>query len=138
MREGGISGKLSGGRQSGGQHEHYLRAVHTNPSVKFRFESKPSSSGNIAAAAANLRTLPGERDHNRIWPGAPLAEDEPQVRMARAVYDYVERRQPFAAIEANRRLASGNQGDLLACMGVPLDRPIGIATKQIKEMMARA
>ncbi|MGC4006851.1 MAG: DUF1552 domain-containing protein [Pirellulales bacterium] len=32
-----------------------------------------------------------------------------------------------------------NQGDLLttllACMGVPLDRPIGIATKQIQEMM---
>jgi hypothetical protein len=37
---------------------------------------------------------------------------------------------------------SGNQGDLLttllACAGVPLDRPIGIATKQIKEMMAGA
>jgi hypothetical protein len=35
--------------------------------------------------------------------------------------------------------AKGNQGDLLttllACMGVPLDRPIGIATKQIKEIM---
>jgi hypothetical protein len=34
----------------------------------------------------------------------------------------------------------GNQGDLLttllACAGVPLDRPIGIATKQIKEMTA--
>lgn len=33
----------------------------------------------------------------------------------------------------------GNQGDLLttlvACAGVPLDRPIGIATKQIKEIM---
>jgi hypothetical protein len=33
----------------------------------------------------------------------------------------------------------GNQGDLLttilACAGIPLDRPIGIATKQIKEMM---
>ena len=33
----------------------------------------------------------------------------------------------------------GNQGDLLttllACAGVPLDRPIGIATKQMKEMM---
>lgn len=32
----------------------------------------------------------------------------------------------------------GNQGDLLttllACAGIPLDRPIGIATKQIKEM----
>lgn len=35
--------------------------------------------------------------------------------------------------------ANGNQGDLLttllACMGVPLDRPLGIATKRIKEMM---
>jgi hypothetical protein len=34
----------------------------------------------------------------------------------------------------------GNQGDLLttilACAGVPLDRPIGIAIKQIKEMRA--
>ncbi len=32
----------------------------------------------------------------------------------------------------------GNQGDLLttllACAGIPLDRPIGIATKQLKEM----
>ncbi|MCB1684547.1 MAG: hypothetical protein KDI31_08680, partial [Pseudomonadales bacterium] len=36
----------------------------------------------------------------------------------------------------------GNQGDLLgtilACAGVPLDRPIGIATKQITEMKAGA
>ena len=33
----------------------------------------------------------------------------------------------------------GNQGDLLttilACAGIPLDRPIGIATKQVKEMI---
>ncbi len=36
----------------------------------------------------------------------------------------------------------GNQGDLLttllACAGVPLDRPIGIATKQLTEMMRQA
>jgi hypothetical protein len=36
----------------------------------------------------------------------------------------------------------GNQGDLLttmlACAGVPLDRPIGIATKQITQMMTKA
>ena len=35
--------------------------------------------------------------------------------------------------------SKGNQGDLLttllACMGIPVDRPIGIATKQIKEMI---
>ncbi len=34
----------------------------------------------------------------------------------------------------------GNQGDLLttilACAGIPLDRPVGIATRQIKEMIA--
>jgi hypothetical protein len=33
----------------------------------------------------------------------------------------------------------GNQGDLLttilACAGIPLDQPIGIATKQIKAMI---
>ena len=35
---------------------------------------------------------------------------------------------------------SGNQGDLLTtlltCAGVPIDRPIGIATKQIKEIVS--
>jgi hypothetical protein len=32
----------------------------------------------------------------------------------------------------------GNQGDLLttilACAGIPVERPVGIATKQLKEM----
>jgi hypothetical protein len=36
--------------------------------------------------------------------------------------------------------AKGNQGDLLGtlltCAGIPLDRPIGIATKQLREMIA--
>ena len=47
-------------------------------------------------------------------------------------------------INTGRFLAEtkGNQGDLLTtlltCAGVPLDRPIGIATKQIKEMMVQA
>ena len=45
------------------------------------------------------------------------------------------------SINTGRFLANtqGNHGDLLttllACAGIPLDRPIGIATKQIKEMM---
>jgi hypothetical protein len=47
------------------------------------------------------------------------------------------------AINTGRFLpdTKGNQGDLLttllACAGVPLDRPIGIATKQITEMTAK-
>lgn len=45
------------------------------------------------------------------------------------------------SIKTGRFLANtkANQGDLLttllACMGVPLDRPLGIAAGQIKEMM---
>ena len=42
-----------------------------------------------------------------------------------------------AAIDS---LTSGNQGDLLTtlltCAGVPVDRPIGIATKQMTEITA--
>ena len=47
------------------------------------------------------------------------------------------------SIKTGRFLAAaqGNQGDLLttllACAGVPLDRPIGIATKQLTEIMAK-
>lgn len=46
------------------------------------------------------------------------------------------------SIKTGRFLADtkGNQGDLLTtildCAGIPLDRPIGIATKQISEMKA--
>lgn len=54
--------------------------------------------GNVAAAAAGLRSLPGEMDHNRIWPGAS-ATDDPLAAMARAVHDYVGARQPFAAVD---------------------------------------
>ena len=36
--------------------------------------------------------------------------------------------------------ANGNQGDLLttllACTGIPIDRPVGIATKQLEEIKA--
>jgi hypothetical protein len=48
------------------------------------------------------------------------------------------------SINTGRFMANtkGNQGDLLttilACADIPLDRPIGIATRQIKEMMAKA
>jgi len=44
------------------------------------------------------------------------------------------------SIQSGRFLAGikGNQGDLpttlLTCIGIPLDRPLGIATKQIREM----
>ena len=46
--------------------------------------------GNIRAAAQNLRTLPDQRDFNRVWPGTD-SPDAPEARMARWVYDYAAR-----------------------------------------------
>jgi hypothetical protein len=54
--------------------------------------------GNVAAAAANVRTLPGQADYNRIWPGTPTP-DIPEAHMARWVFDYAASRRPFAGID---------------------------------------
>jgi succinylglutamate desuccinylase len=54
--------------------------------------------GNIRAAAANLRTLPGERDYNRIWPGT-LYPGEPQAELAQWITDFARRRGLFASID---------------------------------------
>ena len=54
--------------------------------------------GNVGAAAANVRTLPGQRDFNRVWPGAPDVND-PLARMAQFVFDYADRRSLFASVD---------------------------------------
>jgi hypothetical protein len=54
--------------------------------------------GNVRAAAQNLRTLDGQPDFNRIWPGG-LLPHLPEAAMARFVYDRVAARRPFAAID---------------------------------------
>jgi succinylglutamate desuccinylase len=54
--------------------------------------------GNIRAAAAKLRTLPDERDYNRVWPGT-LYPGEDQSQAARWIYDYAARRGLFASID---------------------------------------
>jgi Succinylglutamate desuccinylase / Aspartoacylase family len=56
--------------------------------------------GNIAAAGANVRTLPGQADYNRVWPGTPTP-DIPEAHMARWVFDYAAARRPFASIDVH-------------------------------------
>ncbi|MFU8816640.1 MAG: succinylglutamate desuccinylase/aspartoacylase family protein [Pseudomonadales bacterium] len=51
--------------------------------------------GNVAAAAANLRTLPHQQDYNRIWRGASGAEGA----LAREVLDLLTHRPLFAALD---------------------------------------
>jgi len=54
--------------------------------------------GNVEAAAAGVRTLPGQLDFNRAWPGT-LHPDAPEAVLMRQVVDYVAQRQPFASID---------------------------------------
>ena len=54
--------------------------------------------GNVAAAAANVRTLPDQTDYNRVWPGTPTP-DVPEAHLARWVFDYAAARRPFASID---------------------------------------
>jgi hypothetical protein len=54
--------------------------------------------GNIAAAQANVRTLPGQDDYNRAWPGTPHP-DTPVGRLMREIVEIVRRHAPFASID---------------------------------------
>lgn len=54
--------------------------------------------GNIAAAKANVRTLPAQTDYNRAWPGTPHA-GTPEAHALRQVTDIVRKAQPFASID---------------------------------------
>lgn len=54
--------------------------------------------GNIAAAKANVRTLPSQTDYNRAWPGT-LHTGTPEARAMRQVTDIVRKAQPFASID---------------------------------------
>jgi succinylglutamate desuccinylase len=54
--------------------------------------------GNIAAAKANVRTLPQQEDHNRAWPGTPNL-DTPLARLLADMVETVRRERPFASID---------------------------------------
>ncbi|MGJ0426816.1 M14 family metallopeptidase [Methylocystis sp.] len=56
--------------------------------------------GNVDAAAANVRTLPSQRDFNRVWCGTAFPDD-PLAHMARWIYAYVEKRRAFAAVDTH-------------------------------------
>jgi hypothetical protein len=54
--------------------------------------------GNVAAAKANVRTLPQQEDYNRTWPGTPNP-DTPVARLMQNVAEIVRREAPFASID---------------------------------------
>ncbi|NLO80076.1 MAG: peptidase M14 [Xanthomonadaceae bacterium] len=54
--------------------------------------------GNVAAARAGVRTLPGQPDYNRIWPGGEDSAS-PEARMLALVVDQMRQRRVFASID---------------------------------------
>lgn len=54
--------------------------------------------GNVSAAAANVRHLPGQPDYNRVWPGTELPHTREHDLMQQVV-EIVERRGLFASID---------------------------------------
>jgi hypothetical protein len=56
--------------------------------------------GNIAAAQANVRTLPDQDDYNRSWPATPHP-DTPVAGLMREMVEIVRRRSPFASIDVH-------------------------------------
>lgn len=74
--------------------------------------------GNIEAAAAGVRTLPGQVDYNRCWPGTPDAAST-EARIMREVTDLVAAERPFASIDIHNN--TGNNPHY-ACVN-RLDEP---------------
>ncbi len=56
--------------------------------------------GNVAAAEANCRLLPGQIDYNRCWPGTDM-EENPITRKMQRVFDIIMVDGLFAAIDVH-------------------------------------
>jgi len=54
--------------------------------------------GNVSAAAAGVRHLPGQPDYNRIWPGSE-SPPTPEHAMMQEVVDLMRRRGVFASVD---------------------------------------
>ncbi|MDH3241141.1 MAG: M14 family metallopeptidase, partial [Alphaproteobacteria bacterium] len=54
--------------------------------------------GNVDAAAAGVRSLEGQRDYNRCWPGT-VVETCPERTLLRRVTEEMGRRGPFASVD---------------------------------------
>jgi hypothetical protein len=125
--------------------EHHSQTHHNNQPEKVDKVAKITAF-NIAQFAymvkkmASLREGDGTLLDNCIMMWGSGLEDG--NKHTRANLPFIIAGRGGGTINTGRFLADteGNQGDLLttllACAGVPLDRPIGIATKQMKEMMA--
>jgi hypothetical protein len=125
--------------------EHHSQTHHNNTPEKVDKVAKITAF-NIAQFAYMVKKMASLREGNgtlldnciMMW-GSGLEDGNKHTREN---LPFIVAGRGGGSLKSGRFLSDikGNQGDLLttllACAGVPLDRPIGIATKQIKEMMS--
>ncbi|KAB2674462.1 MAG: DUF1552 domain-containing protein [Verrucomicrobia bacterium] len=127
--------------------EHHSQTHHNNEPEKVR-KVAAIAAFNIAQFAYMVRKLHGLREGDgtlldnciMMW-GSGLEDGN---NHARENLPFILAGKGGGSITTGRFLTEtrGNQGDLLTtllgCAGIPLDRPIGIATKQLAELKARS
>ena len=127
----------------GFRNEHHSQTHHNNEPDKVR-KVAAITAFNIAQFAYMVKKMHSLRegdgtllDHCIMMWGSGLEDGN---KHSRENLPFIIAGKGGGSINTGRFLAEtkGNQGDLLttllACAGIPLDRPIGIATKQLKEM----
>ena len=123
--------------------EHHSQTHHNNEVVKVDKVAKINAF-NVAQFAYMVKKMASLRegdgtllDHSIMMWGSGLEDGNKHTR---ANLPFVIAGRGGGTLKTGRYLAnvSGNQGDLmqtlLGCAGIPLDRPIGIATKTLTEM----
>jgi len=127
----------------GFKNEHHSQTHHNNEAEKVR-KVAAITAFNIAQFAYMVKKMHGLREGDgtlldnciMMW-GSGLEDGN---KHARENLPFIIAGKGGGSINTGRFLpdTKGNQGDLLttllACAGIPVDRPVGIATKQLKEM----
>jgi len=127
----------------GFRNEHHSQTHHNNEAEKVR-KVAAITAFNIAQFAYMVKKMHGLREGDgtlldnciMMW-GSGLEDGN---KHARENLPFIIAGKGGGSINTGRFLpdTKGNQGDLLttllACAGIPVDRPVGIATKQLKEM----
>ena len=129
----------------GFKNEHHSQTHHNNEPDKVR-KVAAITAFNISQFAYMVKKMHGLREGNgtlldnciMMW-GSGLEDGNKHERKN---LPFILAGKGGGSVKTGRFLpdVKGNQGDLLttilACAGIPVDRPVGIATKQLSEMMA--
>lgn len=80
--------------------------------------------GNVSAAAAGVRHLPGQPDYNRVWPGCE-SPPTPEHAMMQQVVDIMRRRGVFASVDIHNNTGCNPH---YGCVNVLDNRYLQLAT----------